>query len=198
MLPEILTANTYFWRPAASASGRRSNERRHSQEVLNWLNQHKDELDQAGITVDFTYSESCHHVYKSLTIYQYGRRVNINALKKLTGEYTPPAKPFSIAYKAVAVQQDDNEKIRYLSIYDGKTEYVLDQELVQPAGKNHTGGYYVYQYLDAARNADVPKSAVLYNAPRAIIEVQIAGKRVVYDNGKRAVSRLTPIRIIDY
>lgn len=36
-IPDIISANTYFWTPGGSASGRRSNERRRTNEGIEWL-----------------------------------------------------------------------------------------------------------------------------------------------------------------
>lgn len=85
VLPEILTANTYFWRPGSSASQRRSNEARRTREVQAFLDTHAAALQAAGVTVDFSYSESCSNVYKRLEIYRNGKRSNITALKRALG-----------------------------------------------------------------------------------------------------------------
>ena len=85
VLPEILTANTYYWRPASSASSRRSNERRHTETVQRFLDTHADALTAAGIEVEFSYSESCNNVYKKLGVYRNGKKSNITALKKALG-----------------------------------------------------------------------------------------------------------------
>ena len=84
-LPSILTANTYFWTPSSSASGRRSNEKRHADEVQRFLDTHAVALEAAGVTVEFSYSESCHNVYKSVAIYKHGVKKDIRALKKALG-----------------------------------------------------------------------------------------------------------------
>lgn len=84
-LPAILTANTYFWSPSSSASGRRSNEQRRAAEVQAFLDTHAAALAAAGVTVDFSYSESCSHVYKSVSIYKHGVKKDIRALKKALG-----------------------------------------------------------------------------------------------------------------
>lgn len=84
-LPAILTANTYFWTPGSSASHRRSNEARRAAEVQRFLDTHADALHAAGITVEFSYSESCNNVYKSLAIYKNGVKKDIRALKKALG-----------------------------------------------------------------------------------------------------------------
>lgn len=81
-IPDIMTANCYFWRPARSASGRRSNEERRNGEVERFIEANKAALDAAGIVIDFSYSESCHNVYKSCAITRNGKRSNITAVRK--------------------------------------------------------------------------------------------------------------------
>jgi hypothetical protein len=89
-----MTANTYFWSSSGSASSRRSNEQKRLDEVKAFLvnngfvtaeegNSVTGERD--GLTVAFSYSESCRNVYKHLTITRNGKRSNITALKKLLG-----------------------------------------------------------------------------------------------------------------
>lgn len=84
-LPEILTANTYYWRPASNASSRRANERRHAETVQRFLDRHAEALAAAGVEVSFSYSESCNNVYKRLEITRNGKKSNITALKKALG-----------------------------------------------------------------------------------------------------------------
>ena len=84
-LPAILTANTYFWTPGGSASQRRSNERRRADEVQCFLDANAAAIQAAGIEVDFSYSESCNNVYKSVAVYQNGEKKTIRALKKALG-----------------------------------------------------------------------------------------------------------------
>lgn len=84
-LPAILTANTYYWRPGSSASHRRSNEKRHADAVQRFLDTHAEALNAAGISVEFSYSESCNNVYRHLAVYQNGVKKDIRALKKALG-----------------------------------------------------------------------------------------------------------------
>lgn len=84
-LPAIMTANTYYWTPSSSASGRRSNEARHAATVQAFLDQHAEAIRAAGLTVEFSYSESCHNVYKRLEVTRNGKRSNVTALKKALG-----------------------------------------------------------------------------------------------------------------
>ena len=46
--PEILTQNTYFWKPAMNANQRRSNEERRVNEVKEWLEQNGFEITYVG------------------------------------------------------------------------------------------------------------------------------------------------------
>jgi hypothetical protein len=84
-IPDILTANTYFWSPSSHASGRRSNEDRRNGEVAAFIAANKEALDAAGIVIDFDYSESCHNVYKRCQITRNGKRSNITAVRKALG-----------------------------------------------------------------------------------------------------------------
>lgn len=84
-IPAIMTANTYYWRPASGASARRANEKRHADTVQRFLDTHAAALEAAGISVEFSYSESCNNVYKRLEIYRNGKKSNITALKKALG-----------------------------------------------------------------------------------------------------------------
>jgi hypothetical protein len=85
VLPEILTANTYYWRPASHANSRRANEQRRAGEVQRFLDQHAATLAAAGVEVVFEYSESCNHVYKRFEVYRHGKKSNVTALKKALG-----------------------------------------------------------------------------------------------------------------
>ena len=91
--PTILTANTYFYKPATSANGRRRNEAKHLAEVAAWLlalgltitmNANGTISGTNGtIEVHFSYSESCSIVRKSLSVSRNGKNSNITALRKL-------------------------------------------------------------------------------------------------------------------
>lgn len=84
-LPDILTANTFYWRPGRTASERRSNESRQRRKVAEFLKAHEDVLKAAGIEVRFYYEESCNHVYKKVKVYENGVLKDIRALKKALG-----------------------------------------------------------------------------------------------------------------
>lgn len=66
-LPKVLYSNTYFWHPATNAGTRRSNEQYRAAEVEQFEAQVRSALGEeasAGVGIDFSYSESCSHVYK--------------------------------------------------------------------------------------------------------------------------------------
>ena len=81
-IPDIMTSNTYFWTPSSSASGRRSNEARRNREVTAFIEANRAALEAAGIVIEFSYSESCHNVYKTCQITRHGKRSNITAVRK--------------------------------------------------------------------------------------------------------------------
>ena len=94
-------------------------------------------------------------------------------------------------YKAVAVVEG-----RYLSIFDGVTEYKLNQQVEDRARRGHGGGIYVYPTLEDALDARVPGGSALLAAPRVILRVRAEGKSCIYDNGKLAFSRVTPLEVV--
>jgi len=84
---------------------------------------------------------------------------------------------------------------RYLSIFDGKTEYSLGQILHEPCEPNHGGGYYVYPTMKQAVFADIPHNKDgLYMAPRTILVCICWGDYVEYGNGKIAFSYICPTK----
>ena len=98
-------------------------------------------------------------------------------------------------YKAVAVVDG-----RYLSIFDGVTEYRLGETTAQQtARQDHGGGWYVYGTPRAAATAELPDRCALADAPRAILKVRAEGAYCRYgsdhDTSKLAFSRLTPLEV---
>lgn len=91
-LPEILTANTYFWKPGTSASSRRRNEERRLGEVADYFTSVGFEVEvgnerviakKSDLEVIFYYSESTRNVYKKLAVLKNGKVSNITSLKKI-------------------------------------------------------------------------------------------------------------------
>ena len=104
----------------------------------------------------------------------------VRALEGATGTVGPPVEvpnrtPPTWAktyYKAVAAV--DNGK-RYVSVYDGMTEYAVGSTVFQPHGPNHTGGLYVYRTAEACLRADeetFPSASAMLNQPRALARVK--------------------------
>lgn len=88
-MPDILTANTFYWRSGSGASQRRSSERKRMNEVKEFfLSLGFDEIQEGiyikdNIEIQFTYTESCTSVYKHLYIYVDGIKKDIRVIKKL-------------------------------------------------------------------------------------------------------------------
>lgn len=95
------------------------------------------------------------------------------------------------AYKQVAVVNG-----KYLSIYDGVTEYTIGKEMVQQAKAEHHGGYYCYTSEKEAAQAEVPDTSVLLQAPRVILQVSVRGAHIAYCNGKMSYTRLLPEKVL--
>ena len=94
-------------------------------------------------------------------------------------------------YKAVALVES-----RYLSIFDGRTEYNLDQQVEDRVRQWYGGGIYVYLSLEDAQAAHLPKCSALIDAPRVILRVRAEGKWCSYDNGNLAFSCVTPLEVV--
>jgi hypothetical protein len=96
-IPNILTANTYFWSPCSRSGGRRLSEERRQAEVASFLESIGFEVERSGdnvngegyfegigsVEVSFYYYESCSNVYKTLQICRDGKRSNITTIKKI-------------------------------------------------------------------------------------------------------------------
>lgn len=102
----------------------------------------------------------------------------------LPGEKYIPDPP--VAYKAVAVVGDE-----YQSIFDGSS-YRIGVRRNGTARPEHQGGYYCYRTIEEAQKADVPRSSINLDAPRAILRCEVGGRVICYDGGKRAYSWIEP------
>lgn len=96
-------------------------------------------------------------------------------------------------FKAVALVDG-----RMLSVFDGKTEYRLGEEMRQAVRTEHGGGFYAYPTLEAARRASVPSGSALIDAPRVVLRVRVDGAYSQYGNGKVSWSRLTPLEVVEH
>ena len=96
-------------------------------------------------------------------------------------------------YKVVAVKDD-----KYLSLYDGVTQYKIGERLEQTAKSGHKGGYYVMNNIHDCNGGDIPlpTNAVLRRWPhRAILRVEYGGKVVLYKK-KVAASWIRPLCVV--
>ncbi len=84
---------------------------------------------------------------------------------------------------------------RFVSIFDGVTEYRLGKQLIQAVRTNHGGGFYVRDTAEGAAAAPVPDDSVLLDAPQVVLAVEVGGSYTRYDNGKVAFSRITPLYV---
>ena len=110
----------------------------------------------------------------------------------------PPTARFY--YKAVAVVEDeDGGGARFLSIYDGTTQYRIGTDLYQPMDDDDLGetcgGFFCYNSPEEVFNAIVPSNSVLKNAERAIIKCAGWGARRRFPNGKVCLEHLRPLSI---
>lgn len=112
-------------------------------------------------------------------------------VKRMEPDAQPKREGGENYYKAVAVVDG-----KFLSIFDGETEYTIGQELKQPARQDHNGGFYVYKSISDAADVRVPSSSRLSDAPRAILRIKAEGQYCKYDNGKLAFSRVTPVEVV--
>jgi len=76
-VPYIVMANTYFWSSQGSASGRRSNEKRHQSDI----NEFCERVSRIPtVYASGSYIESCRNVYKSMTYQVNLKSTNITGL----------------------------------------------------------------------------------------------------------------------
>jgi len=96
-------------------------------------------------------------------------------------------------YKVVAVKDG-----KFLSLFDGATEYKFGERLEQAAKSGHKGGYYVMYNIHDCNGGDIPlpTNAVLRRWPhRAILRVEYGGKVVLYKK-KVAASWIRPLYVV--
>lgn len=98
----------------------------------------------------------------------------------------------TMAYKQVALVDG-----KMFSIFDGSTEYVLGNEMIQRAKAEHAGGYYCYETIEEAKNAEFPSSSVYNDQTKIIIQVEVSGRRIKYSNGKMSFSHIKSIKVVE-
>ncbi|KAK3249801.1 hypothetical protein CYMTET_40787 [Cymbomonas tetramitiformis] len=113
---------------------------------------------------------------------------------------TEPPRWAKVHYKVVAMVDG-----RPMSIYDGRTEYAINQTVMDPLGEDHAGGLYVSETVQGCllRDADLfPPQSALIGAPRALIKVlawnQQRGELPVHYGSKKAFSHIRAIELLPY
>lgn len=117
---------------------------------------------------------------------------------KLRSEYTKPALHTMTSYKLVRLENDGTMR----SLYDGETEYRIGKRLAEKAQSDHNGGYYSHptaQQVMRLWQSDslVPSRCVVEGAAYAMLECEIGGTIIRYENGKLSSTYLTPLRVVE-
>jgi hypothetical protein len=118
----------------------------------------------------------------------------VRVVKELLNIDWAPEKEISVFFKKVAVCPAFPQSV-FASVYDG-SPYVIGETRQEKAMKNHNGGLYCYKTAVEAENAPFPDNSTLKNAQKCILSVQVRGKRIRYENGKYAVSEMTPMEVV--
>ena len=106
----------------------------------------------------------------------------------------PPSEA-KVYYKVVAVQHPGAATgPRFISIFDGCTEYSLDAVAAPP------GGVWVSPNLLACiqHAAELPSRSALYDAPRAILQVLGWGGESSWKRNKLRVAKCIPMAVLPY
>lgn len=117
---------------------------------------------------------------------------------KLRTNYAYPTIQSRTSYKLVELVDGH----RLFSVYDGQTEYLLGKRLVEKAVSNHGGGYYSYPDIAGVRSrfddgSLFPSRCYRESMALALIECEISGTILEYENGKMASTYLKPLRIVE-
>lgn len=94
------------------------------------------------------------------------------------------------AYKAVAIADDGSLH----SIYNGDG-YALGKLYKEKTQDNHNGGYYCYNSLAEALQAEVPASSKMLAASRVIVRCDVAGRSITYGN-KISYTYIRPVEVV--
>lgn len=86
---------------------------------------------------------------------------------------------------------------RYLSIFDGETEYRVGEATTDTAKRDHEGGIYVYPTREQAERAVFPNGSQLLDAPRIVLHGTASGRRFRYDSGKIACTTFTVTEAVE-
>lgn len=132
------------------------------------------------------------------------RAKNTTALGQLVRHYTAgiivpcksPNSRASTAYKVLARGSDGH----LVSAFDN-SKYTVGKWRAQAAKGDHGGGFYYYEdrslALQATQQGLTFASCVSAGKQLILCEVEVAGRRVEYDGGKRAASRLRVLRELE-
>lgn len=120
-------------------------------------------------------------------------QLSAHYLGKITVRCPSPLRTISTAFKVLA----KTDAGRLLSAFEG-SEYNIGTWRAEAALPKHGGGYYCYLDQELAIRA-TELGATFHNSVSdgkslVLCEVEIAGKRVAYDGGKMAASRLRVVR----
>ena len=94
-------------------------------------------------------------------------------------------------YKSVAVTEEN----KYVSIFDGETQYQIGKTVAERPARNHGGGIYVYKSQQEAEEVEVPADSKAKDLPRIILKVRAEGSYCRYKN-KLSFSKVTPLEIV--
>lgn len=138
----------------------------------------------------FSYMVHCRTMKHVANLYGVSVADLRNEVRRLDPESapaTPTREGGDRYYKAVKRTADG----RLVSIYDGRTEYRIGEEMQEAARQDHGGGFYAYatqrEAESFARNAGVDDAVIL--------RVEGSGQYCRYQS-KLAFSRMVPIEIV--
>lgn len=115
------------------------------------------------------------------------------AKELLNVDYRPEEIP-AIFFKKVAVCPAFPDSV-FASVYDA-SPYQIGETRIDKALADHNGGLYCYKTAEEAKDAPFPSDSALKHAQKCIVSVRVSGKRIRYENGKYAVSEMTPIAVV--
>jgi hypothetical protein len=107
---------------------------------------------------------------------------------KLHGDRKPASKVTFTTYKVVEVRDD-----RYYSLFKPDEEYILGQEKKQAAKPKHKGGYFSFPDIERAEKM-ARGQGWMERQTYALLECEIRGRVIRYDDRKWASTYLKPIR----
>lgn len=102
-------------------------------------------------------------------------------------------------FKLVAIDSEG----RYVSIFDGTTEYKIGETITQEVRAGHKGGLYVCEsILDLLKLGPLPSKSAMMQAPWAVVEMVGWGAKMKYNEisggSKVAISTIVPVKFVDF